>query len=311
MSCLIARSSRLVRILFRVWIPISGCACHGILTRDATQPSLARPWPVRPWRPASFHPRAPLPSLPFSHSILLRSNFLSSTSLSSPRGALGFGDGDRRIWIPEVSSPPLSLSLPLLPLPSPACTPFSPARGPLAPLRATPPFPPRARPWAPPWRGGAAPPRPHGVAAWPLPGSPARRAALPCLPGTARGPVPAPRPRRRSSLAPVARLPVPLVCGPSGAAPRHPCTWPPRPLRDRLPSAPCARPLGLCVRPRPTARGPCPRHRGPGVVPVRRVAPGPGSAAPRGLPSAFSRAQPQHVPTRAAPEHAAIKFQFN
>jgi hypothetical protein len=51
--------------------------------------------------------RAPLAPLPlphplvsYPHSILPRSNLLSSTSLS-PRGALGFGDDDRRIWTPR------------------------------------------------------------------------------------------------------------------------------------------------------------------------------------------------------------------
>jgi hypothetical protein len=37
---------------------------------------------------------------------------LSPISLSLPRCALGLGDGCRRNWIPEVSSPSLSLSLP-------------------------------------------------------------------------------------------------------------------------------------------------------------------------------------------------------
>jgi hypothetical protein len=61
------------------------------------------------------------PSGPFSLiSILPRSNLSLSHLSLSPRGALGFGDGDRRSWIPEVSSPPLSyLSLFLfLPFPS-------------------------------------------------------------------------------------------------------------------------------------------------------------------------------------------------
>jgi hypothetical protein len=98
-------------------------------------------------------PHAPLPSFPFSHSILPHSNFLYSTSLSLPRGALGFGDGDRRIWIPVVSSPPLYLSpFPLLPpLPYPRALPWprAPCPPPVAPRAASPshtPAPPSAAP---------------------------------------------------------------------------------------------------------------------------------------------------------------------
>jgi hypothetical protein len=58
-----------------------------------------RPSPARPGAPlALVSPLCPLPSLPFSHLIFPRSNLLSSISLS-PRGALGFGDDDHRIWI--------------------------------------------------------------------------------------------------------------------------------------------------------------------------------------------------------------------
>jgi hypothetical protein len=119
-----------------------------------TQPGPARPWPTRPWRPLS---------LPFSHLIFPRSNSLSSTSPSTlcPRC---FGDGYRRIWIPEVSSPlPLSLSLslslsssssPSLPCARPRhplpCARSSAA--PSAPLRVAPGPLGRDRSW--PWRRG-------------------------------------------------------------------------------------------------------------------------------------------------------------
>jgi hypothetical protein len=66
----------------------------------ATRPSPARSGPRAPGALPLPHVRAPLPSLPFSHLIFPRNNLLSSTSLS-PHGALGFGDGDRRIWTPR------------------------------------------------------------------------------------------------------------------------------------------------------------------------------------------------------------------
>jgi hypothetical protein len=124
-----------------------------------------------------------------------------------------FEDGDHRIWIPEVSSPPLSLSL-FLPFPPLHAPPYLPCVRPMAPLRATPPFPSRAR-----------------------------------VP--ARGPAPAPprgaRPRP-GSLAPVARLPVSL--GPLRVAPRP---LPPRqrgPWRGPCPACgpwpPATRPLAAC-----------------------------------------------------------------
>jgi hypothetical protein len=80
--------------------------------RDLAQldPALAHV-PLAP-RPLP-HARAPSPCLSSPHSILPRSNSLSLPPLSLPRGALGFGDADRRIWIPMVS-PLLSLSLPFL-----------------------------------------------------------------------------------------------------------------------------------------------------------------------------------------------------
>jgi hypothetical protein len=95
----------------------------------------------------------------------------------SLRGALGFGDGDRRSWIPEVSSPSLLLSLPLPPLPFPARALLLPCvRAPCSPC-VCPPAAPGARPLAPsvrsrpPARGVSAP---GGAAPWPPRARPSR-----------------------------------------------------------------------------------------------------------------------------------------
>jgi hypothetical protein len=64
-------------VSFRDRIPIGGCACHGSLPHDATQPDLARPsrplWPARPQRPSPPPARPPervprAPSRPRRHS---------------------------------------------------------------------------------------------------------------------------------------------------------------------------------------------------------------------------------------------------
>jgi hypothetical protein len=155
------------------------------------------------------------------------------TSLSLSRGALGFGDGDRRSWIPEVSSPPFSSVSLFLSLPF-----FSPARAPTAALA-------RGPLW--PRRGGL----------WP------RRRGPPLLvprggPGPGDGPL-------RAVPAPGAR---PLCVAPAlgGAARRGaaPCARPLAPLR--LASQPPRRRDSLApsrAAPRPPTRGPCPRQRGP------------------------------------------------
>jgi hypothetical protein len=230
----------------------------------------ALPLPIRVPPPfSSFLPfNSPAHQLPFLH-----------LSPSSPRGALGFGDDDRQIWIPEVSSPPLlslslSLFLPFSPLRAPSSLPCA---RPLAPQRVTPPFPSRALPSVR-LLGAAARPLPSPLArrrpsspARPRPTSQARRVApsRPPDPGGA-----APWPRWRGSPSP------------SRAAPRARPS--PAPLRV-APSAPCvagsptppyARPLGPCARPLSSA------------WPLA-----PGSAAPCGLPSSFLR--------------TAIKFKFN
>jgi hypothetical protein len=153
---------------------------------------------------------------------------------------------------PEVSSPPLSLSLSLFHSPSPF---FFPARPLLLPCARPRPSPSRVRvpprgpfpgPSPAPWHGGAA-----------LPGLLARRC----------GPLPSPLAWRRGPL------PGP---GPLGVAPWRPCA---RPL-----------PPGSVV---------------PGVAPVRRAAPC--SATPRGLPSAYPRAQPQRV---RRSNFSLISFEF-
>jgi hypothetical protein len=110
---------------------------------DPARPSPTRSGPVRPvrpWRPCPPHAR-PLPQIHLPHLISPAQQpfSLSPISLCLSRGALGFRDGDRRSWIPEVSSPPLPsllLSLPLPPLLFPArALPFSPTRVPLPPAR--------------------------------------------------------------------------------------------------------------------------------------------------------------------------------
>jgi hypothetical protein len=101
MWCLIACSPRLV-LDFGSQLDSDLWVC---VPRDFDQrcgpaqlgPALAR----APLAPLPLpHARTPSPCLSFPHSILPRSNLLSHLSLS-PRGALGFGDGDRRIWTPR------------------------------------------------------------------------------------------------------------------------------------------------------------------------------------------------------------------
>ena len=224
--------------------------------------------------------RAPLVS--FSHLIYPRSNL----SLS-PRGALGFGDGDRRSWIPEVSSPPLPSPLSPSSSPSPSsplrARPYSPRAWPPAPARrpsasAPPaPAPSPATAWArlplllP--RGGAARPcsLPRGGVAPPLL-LPRGGATSPVLPHGGPGPGDGPL-RAASGALRAVSAPVRGVPAPSGAAP-----WPPR-----------VRPLGpLRATVLAPVGGPCPRQRGP-----RRGSRGLGAASRSPVyPNAFPRAQP-------------------
>jgi hypothetical protein len=179
------------------------------------------------------------PPIPFSHLIFPRSNLLSSTSLS-PRGALGFGDGDRRIWTPSEVSSPLLLPLSLFPFPLLF---FSPAPAPWHDGAAPPP-PPRARmaPTHGPSPGPLAAARPPALA------SPRGGAApSPCA---AAWPCPAPRGGAAPSRPhPLARRAAPSRPRPLGHGPWHPCAQAPAP----------ARVLGPRHGPR---RGPCPA-RGP------------------------------------------------
>jgi hypothetical protein len=93
--CLVSFRILLRELISDLWL----CVPRGFDPRcgpahpDPTQPSSA----CAPLAPVPS-PCAPLVSLP--HSILPRSNLLSHLSLS-PRGALGFRDGDRRIWTPR------------------------------------------------------------------------------------------------------------------------------------------------------------------------------------------------------------------
>jgi hypothetical protein len=131
-------------------------------------------------------------------------NSLSLPPLSLPRGALGFGDADRRNLDPRGEPPPLSLSLSPLPLHPPLPHPTRP------PMAARPTRLPR--------------PRPRALA------SRAPRA----LPGPAFTRPPRSRPARRLGPAPAPQRPRwpprPRLCGymprwlscPGGLAPRAP-----------------------------------------------------------------------------------------
>jgi hypothetical protein len=169
---------------------------------------LAQPNPTRPG-PAQLGPRAPdaLP-LPMPRPPPLVSfpsfnspahNSLSLPLLSLPRGALGFGDADRRNLDPRGEPPPLSLPflfVLLSPTPrassaAPRAAPWSrPSRAssaaPRACLLAAPPRPPWPRPALPPWSCPrallAAPPRAFSVAPLAVPRRP-RRPPRPCLCG--------------------------------------------------------------------------------------------------------------------------------
>jgi hypothetical protein len=232
--CLVSFRILLRELISNLWL----CVPWGFDPRcGPAQPSPARPSSAcAPLVPPAPHARAPLvPFLSFDFSRAATS--LSPISLS-PSGALGFGDDDRRSWIPEVSSPPFSsLSLFLfLPLPFPARAPAAPRHG-----------------------------GPGPSARW-LPG-PSRRGS-PALPGAA-APGPsraAPLPSPAAPLLPLAQPLGPLPCGPSAPPWRPlgaPSTAPWRPPVVRLP-APLRAAVPASVRvaiPAPV-RGPCLRQRG-------------------------------------------------
>jgi hypothetical protein len=152
-----------------------------VLTRGVTQPGPARPGPTQsgPRAPGAPAPMRPLPLFSFSHSIYPTQQppSPSPTSLSlSPRGALGFGDGDRRSLDPRGEFPsPLTRSL-SLPLHIPFLLPCVPSPV----LVARPPSGPR--------------PRRTPLLGEPLPGGPASRARAPAA-------APRPRPRPHASAA--------------------------------------------------------------------------------------------------------------
>jgi hypothetical protein len=201
--------------------------------RDLAQPGPAQPRPGAPLPlPHACPPCLSLSLIQFSRAQLP----LSPTSLSSPLCPRCSGDRYRRIWIHEVSSPPLpssslslSLSLSLF-----LFLPFPSLRPPLllpcvrAPLAAPPapsarlPQPPMVRPLSPPSRAAASAPRP--LAARPL------------------------SPPSRVDPQPPARLPQPPTARPT-----------PAPLRA-TPRPPAHDPSALCARPpRPPARPAWPR----------------------------------------------------
>jgi hypothetical protein len=140
MSCLISFFPSLALDFFSqfdsdLWLCVSWVF---VPRRDPARPALAH----APWRTCPSPPCARAPSLwlSFPHSILqCTTPSLSPISLS--RGALGFGDGDRRILVPRwalLPSPPLpSLSLPP-PLSSSMRAPYSPIARPLRQRPATP-----------------------------------------------------------------------------------------------------------------------------------------------------------------------------
>jgi hypothetical protein len=84
-----------------------GCACRGFLSRGAAQPGPGRPGPARPGlgpRAPGALPlpmRAPSPLVSLSLIQFSRATTSSPPPLSLPRCALGFRDGDRRIWTPR------------------------------------------------------------------------------------------------------------------------------------------------------------------------------------------------------------------
>jgi hypothetical protein len=180
--------------------------------------------------------RAPSPLVFSPHSILPRNNLLlSHLSLSLPRGALGFGDGDRRNLDPrgELPSPPFSsLSLFLfLPFPSLRTPPSSP-------LRACPPAAPHVWPLAPARAAVLAPSRAAVLAP----------AARPLAPGAASRPLAA-RPSRPTAARPSTRPPAPSA-------------WLPDPLAHGTQRAAVPAPVhGLCLRQRgPPACPPFTQH---------------------------------------------------
>jgi hypothetical protein len=202
---------------------------------------VAKPGPVRP-SPARAplpHTRAPLVS--FSHLIFSRVvTSLSHLSLSL-RGALGFGDGDRRSLDPRGELPLPSLSLPPPPFLPPLAARPPPARAP-SPSRP----PPRRAPSPPRPPPGEPPPRRPSLA------SPPRRAPPPHVSPSPPRPLPGERapPRPARSVAPrLHALGRALSHTPARALAR-PCPALPEPV-PRRPRAPRACTVRVLSRVRP------------------------------------------------------------
>jgi hypothetical protein len=133
MLCLITRPSRLIsdfdsELDFDQW---SCVLWASVPARDPAQPDPTQPGPARPRVPLAPTPPC-APPLPLSHLVFPRSNSLSlslsSTSLSHLFALGDPVDGYRLFLDPKVSSPLLSLSLPLsLPFPFRACVPAWPS----------------------------------------------------------------------------------------------------------------------------------------------------------------------------------------
>jgi hypothetical protein len=261
------------------------------LTCGVAQPSPTQPGPARltrAWRPL-IPMRAPPWSL-FSHLISPTQQPLSLSPISlSPRGALRFGDGDRRSWIPEVSSPPLpsplspsSSSSPSLPCVSPLLLPC--ACAPLWPRRAA--FGPRRR--GPRPNACGYPCSPDGSAlALPRGGLGPRRHGPPSFPGGGLGP-----PVARLSRPPGAAIPAPddVAPDPLGVAP-----WPPS---RAAPRSWCAQPLGPLRAAVPAlVRGLCLWQRGPPAWPLR--------ASRRGSRGLVTACAASHFPVY--PTHSRVR----
>jgi hypothetical protein len=241
-------SVRLVpfRISIHDLIPFSALCTSWVFDPRSgpAQPSPARSGPALRAPGAHTPPMRPLLSLSLIWISRATTSPLPLPPLS-PRGALGIGDGDHRILDPEVSSPPLLLSLSL------SLLFFLP--------HARPPFPLLAR----------APALPRSPAARTAPPLPCARRRPPPLPGPARRRSPAPCPAPRGG----ARFPLPAAAAPSPDPRRHPAPLP----AAAIPPAPCSPGVapGAAFGPR---RGPCP---GAASTPcVRRPGPRRGLAIP-------------------------------
>jgi hypothetical protein len=250
------------------------------------QPNPTQLGPARaPLAPLPTSPCAP-PPLPLSFAFPVQQPLLLPPLSLPPRGALGFGEGDRRSWIPGSEfPPPLPLPLSLLPLPfffpcapSPAssCRPHPGSAGPpasrprAAPIPTTPP--PRARALR-----RAAPPRPRPARSHP----PASRLALDPH-------------RSRGRALPWARPPVSALSPRTRPRPGEPRAAP-RPARSRPPAVAPAPPRRAAPPSGESLSAPCPRP----PAHVRRWRLGPASGAGGSAPARRALVSPS--PPRRKP----------